>query len=129
MAGYITFDEYVELGGTLESDAFILAEFKARKWLDYLTDGRISGMAIVPEAVKLCMMTLIKFDSKFSVEQQVDNPVVSSFSNDGYSESYGNGLNSSLSDAWRSVSTEVKRMLSGELDDKGVPLCYRGLDL
>lgn len=122
---YLTFDEYVELGGTLPKTAFTLAEFKARKRIDYLTDSRVQNMAAVPEAVKLCMMSLITVESTVGLEAQVESPTVTSFNTDGYSENYGNIPKAA--DAEKGMNDLVKTSLYGEVDDKSVPLLYRGV--
>lgn len=53
---YLTYAEYQAYGGTLPESDFTLAEFKARKRVDYLTDSRVENMTEVPEAVKLAMI-------------------------------------------------------------------------
>lgn len=125
-AQYLTYAEYQSYGGTASETAYPLLEFRARKRIDRLTFSRVQDMAEVPEAVKLCMMSLIEIDSKMGVEAQVDNPVVTSFSTDGYSESYGKAL--SVKDADKTMFASIRSVLWGETDDEGTPLLYRGLD-
>lgn len=125
-AQYLSYTEYRNYGGTASETAYPMLEFRARKRIDRLTASRVQAMAEVPEAVKLCMMSLITVDSKAGAEAQVENPVVTSFNTDGYSESYGKALSSA--DADKEMSASVRSMLWGELDDNGVPLLYRGLD-
>lgn len=128
MAQYLTYSEYTDYGGTLDEQAFTVAEFKARKRIDYLTASRVAAMAEVPEEVKLCMFSLIKADGVAGVEAQADNPLVSSFSTDGYSESYGSATDQ-VAALQKSLNAEIRTMLYGVLDDNGIPLLYRGLDL
>lgn len=125
-AQYLTYAEYQGYGGTLSSAAFPLAEFRCRKRLDTLTASRVQDMATVPEAVKLCMVSLINIDSKAGVEAQVENPIVTSFNTDGYSESYGKALGAE--DAAKNMNAVIVNDLYGELDDNGVPLLYRGVN-
>ena len=125
-AKYLTFEEYQSYGGTASETDFLMLEFRARKRIDRQTFDRVQNMATVPEAVKLCMMSLMTIDSKVGVEAQVENPVVTSFNTDGYSESYGKAL--SAEDADSSMSASIRSMLWGERDDNGVPLLYRGLE-
>ena len=125
-AQYLTYAEYQSYGGTASETAYPMLEFRARKRIDRLTASRVQNMVTVPEAVKLCMMSLIGIDSKAGAEAQVDNPVVTSFNTDGYSESYGKAL--SVEDADKSMSASIRSMLWGETDDNGTPLLYRGLD-
>lgn len=123
---YLTYAEYVAYGGTLSEQDFTLAEFKARSRIDWMTLARVQNMAVVPEEVKLAMMVLIKVDAKYSADAQTDSAIVSSFSTDGYSESYG-GISEQTASAENQVTQEVYRMLFGVLDDNGVPLIYKGV--
>lgn len=123
---YLTYEEYTALGGDLPETDFILFEFRARKKIDYWTDCRVQRMASVPQAVKLCMMQIMKFDQKFGTEAQADNPVIASFNTDGYSESYG-GISDQASAAESSMQKAVRSLLYGEVDDEGTPLLYRGV--
>jgi len=126
MKTYLTYSEYTEYGGSASKTDFTMLEFKARKRIDRLTASRVQNMGSVPKAVKLCMTSLIEIDRKAGVEAQVNNPVVTSFNTDGYSESYGKAL--SVADAEKSMSATIKSMLWGETDDNGVPLLYRGVE-
>lgn len=125
-AQYLTYAEYQSYGGTASETAYTMLEFRARKRIDRLTASRVQNMETVPEAVKLCMFSLIGIDSKAGAEAQVDKPVVTSFNTDGYSESYGKAL--SVEDADKTMSASIRSMLWGETDDNGVPLLYRGLE-
>lgn len=122
---YLDYDEYLSYGGTLPQASFILLEAKCRKRIDRLTDSRVQDMAEVPTAVKLCMVNLIAIENAAGTRAQAENPVITSFSTDGYSESYGKAL--SASDADSSMAAEVVSLLYGEVDDNGVPLLYRGV--
>ena len=112
---YLSYEDYQALGGALPQNSFALLEFKCRKLIDRATDSRVQDMENVPEAVKKCMMSLVN----------LERPTVTSFSNDGYSESYGKAL--SVEDARKSMQSLIESMLYGETDDNGVPLLYRGL--
>ena len=126
MDRYLTYIEYQGYGGTMSEVDFNLAEYKAQSHIDYLTDCRIQNMAAVPEAVKLCIMAIMKVDAKFGVDAQADNSIVASFSTDGYSESYGSGVEQSAA-ANKALSDTINQMLYGVKDDDGIPLLYRGL--
>ena len=122
---YLTYDEYKKYGGALSETDFTVLEFKCRKRIDRLTDCRVQNMASVPKAVKLCMMSLIKLENTVGIEAQAENPVVTSYNTDGYSESYGKALGAS--EASLEMNKTVLSMLYGELDDNDVPLLYRGV--
>lgn len=125
---YLSYEEYKNLGGTLSETDFKMAEFKARKRIDYLTADRVKAMAeagLVPEAVQLCIVSLVELESKVGAAAQVDNPVVTSFTTDGYTEHYGNAL--SAVEANAEMDKLVRQLLFGEVDLCGVPLLYRGV--
>ena len=121
MVSYLTYERYKQLGGTLDDTAFTLAEFKARKRVDYLTASRVQKMANVPEAVTLCVFALIGLETSIGAESQM----VTSYNTDGYSESYGNIPTIAESDAI--MNKTVRTYLTDERDDKGTPLLYRGV--
>lgn len=123
---YLTYEEYQGYGGMLSEAEFAPAEFRARKRLDYLTDNRVVNMAGIPEAVKLAMMTIIKADGSVGADAQAGAPLVASFNTDGYSESYGSpGERTAALE--KQLNAEVRRLLYGVRDDRGVELLYRGL--
>lgn len=124
---YLTYDEYRAYGGTVEESAFIVAEFKARKRIDYLTDRRVEHMDAVPEAVKLCMTSIINADAATGADVLAETPLVASFNTDGYAESYGSAAEQ-IAAIGQALDRQIREMLSGEVDDNGTPLLYRGLD-
>jgi len=137
---YLTYEEYRAMGGTLDEADFTLAEFRARKRVDWLTGGRVGRMANsprpsatplgeggnVPEAVKLAMMSIIRADGAVGVDAQAGAPLAASFSTDGYSESYGSAADQAAG-VEEQLNAEVRRLLAGEKDGEGVPLLYRGI--
>lgn len=125
MVSYLTYERYKQLGGTLDDTAFTLAEFKARKRVDYLTASRVQKMANVPEAVTLCVFALIELETSIGAESQISSPLVTSYNTDGYSENYGNIPTIAESDAI--MNKTVRTYLTDERDDKGTPLLYRGV--
>lgn len=124
-AQYLTYDEYVGYGGSASQTAFPVLEFKARKRIDYLTDSRVQNMAEIPDAVKLCMVSIMNIEDATGAEAQASDPQITSFNTDGYSESYGHAL--SADDAAKQIDKQIAAMLYGERDDNGIPLLYRGV--
>lgn len=122
---YLTYEEYESYGGTEPETAFTVLEFKARKRIDFLTDSRVQNMRVIPEAVKLCAFSLIGMISSVGAEAQAASPAITSFSNDGYSETHGHIT--SVADGEKQMNDIIKSCLYGELDDFGVPLLYRGV--
>ena len=126
---YLTYDEFLELGGTAEEakeSEWTLVEFEARKRIDYLTANRVTAMTAVPEAVKLAMIKIIKHDKTYGSAAQASNPLISSFTTDGYSESFG-GASEQTKAAEVNLLRGIRHLLYGEVDDRGVPLMYRGV--
>ncbi len=126
---YLTYDEYMTYtndAGTVPEESFTVAEFKARKTIDFWTDYRVQAMETVPEAVKLCMIALIKLEEKQGLDATLDNPTIASFSTDGYSESYGS-ITEQAAAANKKAAEAIRQWLYGETDDNGTPLLYRGV--
>lgn len=125
MTPYLTYARYQELGGTLSSADFAMAEFKARKRIDRMTNCRVQKMGTVPEAVTLCTYALIGLESTIGIAAQTSNPLVTSYNTDGYSESYGHLP--SIAESEAHMNKVVTACLYGETDDNGIPLLYRGV--
>ena len=125
---YLTYDEYQNRGGDLNELDFVQAEYTARKRIDCATFGRVQDMSAVPEAVKQCMMVIMRVNSRYGAEAQANTPLVASFSTDGYSETYGSATEQAQG-AEKALDDQINFLLYGENDDNGVPLLYRGVDL
>lgn len=87
---YLTFEEYRELGGTLDLSPFNLLEFESRRKIDIRTQDRLVGLETIPQAVKLCVYNLIETINSYIVSEKSisSNGNIASVSTDGYSESY-----------------------------------------
>ena len=122
---YIDFNYYVTHGGKCEAcTAFTGAEFRARKLVDRYTQNRIHAMAEVPEAVQMLMVELVALEATRGAAV-LENQAVSSFSNDGYSETCAEPLTSERIQAME--NDLILTYLLGEQDDNGVPLLYLGV--
>ena len=123
---YLTYDEYISLGGTLEQGAFNLAEIKARARIDAMTQGRVARMASVPVVVQAAMMEIIAVESVYGASAQAAAPVAASFTTDGYSETYGSA-ESRAAAIDRRLTASIETLLDGITDDEGVPLLFAGV--
>lgn len=123
---YIDLTYYKENGGKDMTDAaFSRNEFRARKLVDRVTQNRITKMQAVPEAVKRLMVELITMEDTQGA-QVMENQAVTSFSNDGYSQTFADPL---TVDRVKELENDlIVEYLSGETDDNGVPLLYLGVD-
>ena len=86
---YLTYEEYIALGGTMSISSFELLEFNARSEIDLRTQNRLIGVNSIPTKVKMCMFNLIETINGYVSEstKQGQNNIVSE-SIDGYSISY-----------------------------------------
>lgn len=82
---YLTYQEYLTLGGTLDEMPFNLLEYNARKEIDSRTQKRFIGIGNEYEEVKLCVYNLIPAIQSYDTTQ---NKTISSENIDGYSISY-----------------------------------------
>lgn len=89
---YLTYQEYVSLGGTLEETPFNIAEFLSRRKIDLRTLNRLIGVDEIPNEVKLCTYNLINLIDKYQSQGQNGN--IQSQSVGDYSVTYAsvNGI-------------------------------------
>lgn len=149
---YLTFDEYKEMGGTLDEVAFDDFAFEAATIVNWYTFNRLEKMTEWPDKVKRCMFVLIrlaklKADAMALGAQQltktdshgvttttiIGEPVIASQSNDGVSTSY-NMVSASeafrnlqMSEAGNEIEMTVQRYLQGVVDSLGRKVLYRGV--
>lgn len=124
---YIDYEYYIENGGDIDMEytAFSRAGFRARKIVDRLTQSRIQRMSCPSEAVMQLMVELVTLESTQGAAVQ-NNQALTSFTNDGYSETYAAPL---TSERVKEIESElVLEYLSGETDDNGTPLLWLGVD-
>ena len=87
--GYLTYEEYKALGGTLDLMPFNLLEYEARRNIDNRTQNRLKNATDIPQEVKLCEYALINSIYKYSNEKHKENiGNITSESIDGYSVSF-----------------------------------------
>ena len=122
---YIEIGYYLANGGTeMDDAAFYRNEYRARKIVDRLTQNRVTKMQNVPEAVQRLMVELVTLEATQGAAA-LDNQPVSSFSNDGYSETYAQPL---TAETVKQLEMDlVVDYLAQETDDNGTPLLYLGV--
>lgn len=131
---YLTYEEYLRMGGTLDEIPFTQFEFQAESEINYATFNRLKGDSTIPEAVKRLTFFLIDLMEKkaaaFSLGKgsTTTSPYITSQSNDGVSISY-NGMSPSdlikLSEA--DSLKAIRSYLEGVTNEAGRKLLYRGL--
>lgn len=122
---YIDLSYYLSNGGkSMDDAAFTRTEFRARKVVDRLTQGRVKAMAKVPEAVMRLMVELVTLEATQG-GALAENQPVASFSNDGYSETYAQPM---TAETVKGIEMDlVVDYLADEADDHGTPLLYMGV--
>lgn len=135
---YLTYDEYQELGGTLDSTTFSEYEFEARCKIDWWTFNRLKNEESYPEEVKRCMYKLIKLIQQVQEASVLDGEGgqssgssaagISSMSNDGVSVSY-NVMSAAQAAEMASdqMAACIKQYLGDVKNSLGRKVLYRGL--
>ena len=117
---YITFEEYVSLGGKCTEDTFPLLQYDIETLMDYVTENRLSKLVdklgYVPEEVKMLEVQLVNISSSTSSKEGVS--------------SYSNGIESFSYDTSKSSTDSMKETVSKKmlqyLYPKYPELFYRG---
>ena len=138
MADYLSYEQYQELGGTLNETRFEELAFEATSEIDWYTFDRLENFEIIPEEVQRCMFYLIKLlkeqsdalmpDFVATTENTGIDKTIASQSNDGVSISY-NVLSASESAEQAKQKTEsvISKYLGNVKDSLGRRILYRGL--
>lgn len=136
---YLTYEEYRAYGGALSETAFNNAEYEAEVKIDHYTFKRLSGDTEIGERVKRAVYKIVGLIADYNAYvdkvSNMDNPVVSSMSNDGVSETYGGYAgNTSMNDIKvfsekldKDIYNVIRQYLDGERNQKGDLLLYRGV--
>jgi len=141
MVYYLTYDEYQEMGGTLDETLFDTLLLDAQGYIDWYTFNRLWKeewrTEDVMERVKICMYQLIGLvaakSNLITPQGQPSGGInataqVSQQSNDGVSTTYAVFSAELLfSHAKKEIEDCINRYLSGIMNNAGRKLLYRGL--
>ena len=120
---YLTYEEYLDVGGTLDLTAFKRNIDRACGVIDNATQKRIDGMQSVPQmAMALCRELVEYFAANLGSSKQISNHNQSA---GGVSEGESYVIRSTEERAGE-IGDMVKDYLLNEVDDNGTPLLYRG---
>ena len=117
---YLIWEEYRNLGGSLELVPFNPLEFRARKIIDNLTLGRLINLENQVNEVKMCVFELIN-----ELNLSNENGSKSSESVGSYSVSYSSP---NVEEEKTTIKNIVEQHLSGCKLDDGTPYMYLGVD-
>ena len=110
---YLTYAEYILLGGTLEEMPFNILEFEARKQIDLRTQNRLKNEETQPQDVKLCVFHLIEKINSYASTTESASGNITSESIDGYSISYLTA--NQISEIVKSKNSELQDIMLNDL--------------
>lgn len=135
---YLTYDEYLAFGGTVEETAFDNLEFEARTVIDWWTYNRLQNDEEYPEAVKRCMFKLINLiiakqqaqllKNNGAVNTETTKSGIIQQSNDGVSTTY-NVMSASeiIAQSGEDIKSTIRMYLQNVRNSLGRKVLYRGL--
>lgn len=135
---YLTYEEYTEMGGTLEQATFSDCEMEAEALVNWHTFNRLKQETELSEDVKKCMYMLIKYINLQSQlagvgaagdgNSYAGTAGIASQSNDGVSVSY-NILSAQelMTNAGVQIKSIINSTLSAVVNSLGQKVLYRGL--
>ena len=120
---YLTYQEYLNIGGICDLTAFNRNIDRACGIIDNATHNRIEYMADVPQRAKALCRDLVEYLAR---NVTTENAVTSRSQSAGgvsESESYVTKTNVELQ---ADIDNMISEYLMAETDDNGTPLLYRG---
>lgn len=121
---YLTYEEYVSIGGILDTTAFSRNIDRTCSVIDNATFNRVHDMAEVPQKVKVCCRDLVEY---IATNKAVNEKSVASWSESAgavsESVSYTTKTEDEMQSDTQSILYDYLYMLK---DDRGTPLMYKG---
>jgi len=134
---YLTYEEYQNMGGTLDETTFNDYGFEAEAKVNWYTFNRLKNNKTYPEEVKRCVYRLIKLIEDANKAMVIDGTGenssgmiagIASQSNDGVSISYNTLSAKDMLDASQAqVEITIRQYLSYVTNELGKKLLYRGM--
>lgn len=123
---YLTYNEYQELGGTLNETPFNVLELEAQKNVDKYTFGRLQNLEQQINEVKVCIFKLIGLIDTYNTYEN-QNKSISSESTDGYSISYSQATENVSKAKINEIKAIIKTYLAECKLQDGTPYLYVGV--
>ena len=120
---YLTYEEYTEIGGTLDLTAFNRNIDRACGVVDTETRNRVENMKEMPRQVKACCRDLTEYLHNNSTLAKSVSSKSQSAGGVSESESYSE---KTADEMYGDIQNILCAYLYGLCDDKGTPLMYRG---
>lgn len=131
---YLTYADYLSMGGTLDEISFTNFEFQAESQINRATFNRLKGDSVIPAEVKRLMKYLVDLLERryaaFSLGKNNSNsdPYITSQSNDGVSISYtGMAPSDLIKLSETDALNAIRSYLDGVTNEAGRKLLYRGV--
>ena len=122
---YLTYEEYIEIGGVLEPAAFDRYSIRAFSRVKQETHNRIDTMKSVPIEVKHLCRDVIEYMHNNLNQKKPLTGASQSQGGASESESYAT---KTYEDNEKDIDGLIYDYLSGVNNDNNVPLLYRGCD-
>lgn len=135
---YLTYEEYQNMGGTLDNTTFNDFEMEAEAIIDWYTFNRLQQDTKFPDKLKQCMYQLIKIAQQKQAAMSMGEATgessegagasIASRSNDGVSISYNVMSARDVFDTLKDETQKTVQMyLNGVVNQLGRKVLYRGL--
>lgn len=126
---YLSYNEYKELGGTLDELPFNLIEFECRKIIDERTQKRLTAEGVtIPEEVKICeykmINSIVEFQKTF---EKTKGGNVASENTNGYSVSYNSNTETIIKSKYEELNGLISTYLFGVIVNNE-HILYIGVD-
>lgn len=120
---YLTYEEYTEIGGTLDLTAFNRNIDRACGFVDLHTKSRLQSVLEVSQRTKACVRDLVEYLANNLSGAKAVTSKSQSAGGVSESESYATKTDDEINAAMLNI---VYDYLATETDDNGTPLMYRG---
>lgn len=100
---YLTYEEYMVLGGTLDEVPFNELEYECRRIIDSRTQNRLKNADEIPQEVKMLENKMIQDLQGYYISLEKAQSGVASENTDGYSVSY-------------IPSNQISQLIEGKID-------------
>ena len=120
---YLTYEEYTEIGGTLDLIAFNRNIDRACGFVDLHTQSRLQTVLEVSQRAKSCVRDLVEYLADNASNGKTITSKSQSAGGVSESESYATKTDDDVNSEMLNI---VYDYLATEKDDNGTPLMYRG---
>lgn len=112
---YLEYNEYTQLGGSLQELPFNKLEYECRRLIDERTLNRLKNATEIPDEVKMCVFKMIEDITTYQSSVENVKKGVSSENIDGYSVSYlsAEQINNAIKSEMANLETYISTYLFG----------------